>query len=67
MPSAKIASARLGAIVLVLFSAGAWAQTNGVLREVYYNINGSAVSDLINAPANDISADAVVLRSQISF
>src|SRR6266536_4048795 len=51
MPSAKIASARIVAIVLILFSACAWAQTNGVLREVYYNINGSAVIDLINAPA----------------
>src|SRR5438094_1250626 len=36
---------------LSLFATGAFAQTtNGVLREVYYNISGSAVANLTSAP-----------------
>lgn len=38
--------------VFPIFLAGnLLAQTNGILREVYYNISGNAVSDLLNAPA----------------
>src|ERR1051326_6483061 len=33
------------------FVTGLSAQTNGVLREVYYNISGSAVANLTSAPA----------------
>src|SRR5438132_12360296 len=36
---------------LLWFATGALAQTtNGILREVYYNISGSAVANLISAP-----------------
>jgi len=28
----------------------AWAQSNGILREVYYNIGGNAVANLTSAP-----------------
>src|SRR5438034_4369878 len=36
---------------LSLFATGAFAQTNnGILREVYYNISGSAVANLTSAP-----------------
>jgi hypothetical protein len=45
----KVLRLRLAAAVLVLCSTGALAQTNGVLREVYYNIGGGAVADLTNA------------------
>ena len=47
----KIASARAAGFLSFLFAAGAFAQTNGILREVFYNISGNAVSDLLNAPA----------------
>jgi len=37
--------------VLSLLATGAFAQTtNGVLREVYYNISGGAVANLTSAP-----------------
>jgi hypothetical protein len=37
--------------ILSLFATGAFAQTsNGILREVYYNISGSAVANLTSAP-----------------
>src|ERR1043166_1560120 len=39
------------AIFSICLTCSALAQTNGVLREVYYNIAGNAVSDLLNAPA----------------
>ncbi len=36
---------------LLWFATGAFAQsTNGILREVYYNISGSAVANLTSAP-----------------
>src|SRR5437867_3899807 len=47
----KIASGRPLTLFFILFAASAWSQTNGIVREVYYNINGNAVSDLLNAPA----------------
>src|SRR6266536_4488025 len=47
----KIASGRVLTLFLILFAVSGLAQTNGILREVYYNINGNAVSDLLNAPA----------------
>src|SRR6266496_2211977 len=37
--------------ILLCAAASATAQTSGILREVYYNISGNAVSDLLNAPA----------------
>ena len=55
--------ARLAAAVLVLGSAGALAQTNGVLREVYYNIPGTAVADLTNAPNFPNDPDEVTVES----
>src|SRR5437868_410349 len=38
-------------VVLLWSSTLVSAQTNGVLREIYSNIGGTAVSDLTNAPA----------------
>jgi len=46
----KIASARAAGFLSILFVAGAFAQTNGVLREVYYNVSGTAVANLTSAP-----------------
>ena len=38
-------------VFLLWFESGAFAQTtNGVLREVYYNIGGSTVANLTSAP-----------------
>src|SRR5947207_5147981 len=38
-------------VFLLCCSTGAFAQsTNGILREVYYNISGSAVANLTSAP-----------------
>src|SRR5438876_4872611 len=42
---------RLVLAFLLWFATGAFAQsTNGILREVYYNISGSAVANLTSAP-----------------
>lgn len=38
-------------LVLLLTPSGAWAQVNGVLREVYTGIPGLYVEDLLNSPA----------------
>jgi hypothetical protein len=42
---------RVLAGILLLVTTGASAVGGGILREVYYNVNGNAVSDLLNAPA----------------
>jgi hypothetical protein len=55
--------AHLVATLLVLCSAGALAQSNGVLREVYYNIPGGAVADLTNAPNFPNNPDEVFVES----
>src|SRR2546425_7644744 len=34
----------------LLITVGTFAQSNGVLREVYYNIGGNAVANLTSAP-----------------
>ncbi len=47
-------NAVLGALLaggLLSFAAGARAQSNGVLREVYSNISGALVSDLTSHPS----------------
>jgi len=54
---------RLIATVLVLSSASALAQTNGVLREVYYNIGGGAVADLTSAPNYPNNPDEVFVEN----
>ena len=55
--------ARLAAAVLILCGAGALAQSNGVLREVYYNIPGTAVADLTNAASFPNNPDEVFVES----
>src|SRR6266404_9752500 len=47
----KLAACLVSTSVLIGFAALSSAQTNGILREIYYNISGSAVSDLTNAAA----------------
>jgi len=37
---------RAAAVCLLIYASSALAQTNGILREVYYNINGNAVANL---------------------
>jgi hypothetical protein len=44
-------------------TAGALAQSNGVLREVYYNIAGGAVADLTNAPSFPNNPDETFIES----
>jgi len=39
------------AAFFALFIFSAFAQTNGVLREVYYNISGGTVAALTNSPS----------------
>src|SRR5438309_1647913 len=41
---------RLAVTFSLLFTNGIFAQTSGVLREVYYNISGNAVANLTSAP-----------------
>ena len=48
--SRKTAYPRCIAVFSILFAASVLAQTNGILREVYYNISGSAVANLTSAP-----------------
>ena len=55
--------ARLTVAVLVLCFSEALAQTNGVLREVYYNIGGGTVADLTSAPNFPNNPDDVTLES----
>src|SRR5207244_12008494 len=50
MSLSKMPSARAVAILSISFAVSALAQTNGILREVYYNISGSAVANLTSAP-----------------
>ena len=59
----KIPPARAVVPISILFAASALAQTSGVLREVYYNISGSAVSDLRNAPAFPASPNEEFIES----
>ncbi len=56
---------RAGLVLLVWLSCAvvARAQSNGVLREVYFNIAGSAVSDLTNAPSFPNNPDLVTIES----
>lgn len=50
--------------VFVLFSAGqAGAQSNGALREVYFNIPGNAVSDLTTHPSFPASPGLETIQS----
>lgn len=49
--------------LLVLLASDAGAQTNGVLREVYYNINGSVVDDLTNAATFPDNPDEMYTES----
>ncbi|HKQ39059.1 MAG TPA: lamin tail domain-containing protein, partial [Verrucomicrobiae bacterium] len=51
MTSARRAGIRLLCAFLVLLCWRAGAQSNGVLREVYFNIGGNTVSDLTNNPS----------------
>jgi hypothetical protein len=44
-------------VLFLLFTAGVFAQTNGALREVFFNIGGNAVSDLTSAPRFPNSPD----------
>ena len=43
-------SPSLACIFAVLLVASAQAQTSGILREVWTNVSGSNVSDLLNSP-----------------
>jgi len=53
------------AVCLLIFAGSACAQTNsnGILREVYYNINGSAVANLTSAPKFPASPDEEFIES----
>src|SRR5437762_6795480 len=52
MFSSRISSFPILVLALALVTANqvVLGQSNGILREVYYNISGSAVSDLTSAP-----------------
>ena len=56
-------SARAVAILSISFAVSALAQTNGVVREVYYNINGNAVANLTSAPKFPASPDEEFIES----
>ncbi|HWI59386.1 MAG TPA: hypothetical protein VNZ22_19315, partial [Bacillota bacterium] len=57
------AQLRLVFLLWLLGSLNLKAQSNGVLREVFYNIGGSAVSDLTNAPNFPASADQAFVEN----
>src|SRR5438552_7086413 len=46
----KMKFLRLVMASFLLITVGTFAQSNGVLREVYYNIGGNAVANLTRAP-----------------
>src|SRR5436190_16371771 len=46
----KMKFLRLVMASFLLITVGTFAQSNGVLREVYYNIGGNAVANLTSAP-----------------
>src|SRR5437879_1405424 len=56
---------KLVATFFLLFTAGAFAQTNsnGILREVYYNISGNAVANLTSASKFPASPDEEFIES----
>src|SRR2546425_1480706 len=51
MTSACRAAVGLVFVFMLLGSSQALAQSNGVLREVYFNIGGNAISDLTSNPS----------------
>src|ERR1041385_8743941 len=51
----------ISSAVLLCSSALVSAQTNGVLRDIYYSIGGTAVSDLTNAAAFPSRPDATFI------
>src|SRR5438034_1488815 len=63
MSLSKMPSARAVAILSISFAVSALAQTNGVVREVYYNINGNAVANLTSAPKFPASPDEEFIES----
>ncbi|PYJ99221.1 MAG: hypothetical protein DME23_10055, partial [Verrucomicrobia bacterium] len=63
MSLSKMPSARAVAILSISFAVSALAQTNGVLREVYYNISGNAVANLTSAPKFPASPDEEFIES----
>src|SRR5437762_12399833 len=54
---------KLAATFFLLFTAGSFAQTNGILREVYYNIGGNAVANLTSASKFPASPDEEFIES----
>jgi hypothetical protein len=51
------------AACFLLFTAGAFAQSTGILREVYSNISGNAVANLTSAPNYPASPDEEFIES----
>src|SRR5438309_3707272 len=59
----KMLFLRAAAVCLLIYASSALAQTNGILREVYYNINGNAVANLTSAPKFPASPDEEFIES----
>src|SRR5256885_4774115 len=59
----KMLFLRAAAVCLLIYASSALAQTNGIVREVYYNINGNAVANLTSAPKFPASPDEEFIES----